>query len=712
MMLSDTNTTLERSREFKEGAFDIGDPILIMEYLRKNAYSNPKRAICQEIMCNARDAHREVGSDKQVIVTLPSRMNPVWSCRDFGPGITPVRMSDVFMRFGKSTKRTDNTQTGGFGIGAKTPWAYTDTFLITTICDIEGHRIKYHYAAVIAENRVPKLVQMADPTATTEPTGTTISFNVEARDQNEFARYTYEVSKYWTTRPSIVGETDYKSHWLISKYKFKNENWGLAENRDSSSIVVIDGIPYALNMDGFREKLTDAERSLVNYNFCEFYFNVGELSVSLNREALYYDDRTTKRIVERIREMISHIRSHYEKLVSTSTTLWDAAIAFKQAVGFFHSCDSFLKGIQWNGMIIPTQSIHGGNVGVEIVHYERSAANDWKFPNKVRRFTRDGRICFTDHSKLIMGDSRSKIEYMFEQDKTLKHVYVFHRRFTGSEYDARYASWLKDTNVMALNPIDIETVPAAPRIPRTKSAKPANRVRVKTYVWSGCDFTDTEIDSDELENGSGIYVPCYRRRAMSDNKCERELDNVRYGLSVSRFRDIFNKSDKIYGIQKDLLPKLGKGWVSLYDHVKNSIKKMAETMNVPETTIISIVSDDYSNRIQSQGKFFELVKKNLDKMPSCVIKYYEESVKLESIATNANFNLRACTLKEDVVSFLKLDNKCLNEIKKMKDAVWSNCKLIGFVNFASYGYNEDTSSHLITYLNAIKQNELPVAEVA
>ena len=82
-------------------------------------YAYPIRTLCQEIMCNARDAHIEVGKrDLPIEVILPSEADLHIRFRDFGPGISPDRMVGVFLLYGSSTKRDSNEQVGGFGLGA------------------------------------------------------------------------------------------------------------------------------------------------------------------------------------------------------------------------------------------------------------------------------------------------------------------------------------------------------------------------------------------------------------------------------------------------------------------------------------------------------------------------------------------------------------------------------------------------------------------
>ena len=85
MKLELKKTKVIRSNEFQDEMFGIGDLALIMDIIRNKMYSNPIRACCQEIMSNARDAHREVFKDNVPIeVKLPTNDDPSFHIRDFG----------------------------------------------------------------------------------------------------------------------------------------------------------------------------------------------------------------------------------------------------------------------------------------------------------------------------------------------------------------------------------------------------------------------------------------------------------------------------------------------------------------------------------------------------------------------------------------------------------------------------------------------------
>ncbi len=174
---------IERSSKFKEANFDIGNKRVVFNILRHKMYSRPIYVICQEIMSNSRDANREIGRGEIPIeVALPNNLSDQIQFKDNGPGITPDRMQNVYLQYGNSTKRDDNTQTGGFGLGAKTPFAYTDSFnIVTTTNDTDGKRRKRTYIAYIDETELGA-VSLVTEQESEEETGTIISLAVQKED--------------------------------------------------------------------------------------------------------------------------------------------------------------------------------------------------------------------------------------------------------------------------------------------------------------------------------------------------------------------------------------------------------------------------------------------------------------------------------------------------------------------------------------------------
>lgn len=336
---------VEKSRNFREESFGVGNLAVVLSILRSKLYSNPIRVVTQEILCNARDAHREIGTPlRPVQVTLPSELNPTLEIKDFGIGISPERMSDVFLRYGNSTKRGDDTQTGGFGLGAKSPFAYTDSFVIETITG--GY--KRTYVAYIDESSIGKLSRMACH-KTKEPSGTTIKIPVQESDFETFRNEFLAVTKYWEPRP----ETGLDLEWEdVSAFSQKNSTLWLESDRIGTGYVcvLIDSIPYLL-----------AQKDVVSHPaYCDdmdYLFNVGlcvatpcgVVSVSANRESLDLSRRNQGVLIDILRDLSTKILTQFQ-------TQLDSCPDFISAVRF---CDKnralfgSRTGFQYKGAEIP-----------------------------------------------------------------------------------------------------------------------------------------------------------------------------------------------------------------------------------------------------------------------------------------------------------------------------------------------------------------------
>jgi len=114
----------------KTGKFTVNDDPHLMSMLSTSLYANPLRTMIQEIMFNAWDAHR-MGNcqDKPIDVYINNTTGLI--VRDYGPGINPEEIDKIYCTYGASTKRSDDKQTGGFGLGSKSPYAYNDSFMVS-----------------------------------------------------------------------------------------------------------------------------------------------------------------------------------------------------------------------------------------------------------------------------------------------------------------------------------------------------------------------------------------------------------------------------------------------------------------------------------------------------------------------------------------------------------------------------------------------------
>ena len=94
--------------------------------LSTTLYSDNFLATVREVICNAWDSHKVSGRrDIPVQIELNQQTLMI---RDFGKGIPHNKMRDIYFDYGGSTKTASEEETGGFGLGSKSPFSYTDFF--------------------------------------------------------------------------------------------------------------------------------------------------------------------------------------------------------------------------------------------------------------------------------------------------------------------------------------------------------------------------------------------------------------------------------------------------------------------------------------------------------------------------------------------------------------------------------------------------------
>ena len=422
MKINDTISQTGVSSELGEQFFSIQDHSMIFDILRSKMYSNPISAICREISCNARDAHREVGkADVPIQIHLPNVNEPFLKIKDFGPGISPERMSNVFIKYASSTKRSDNVQTGGFGLGAKTPFAYSDSFTIKT----NYNGTAYNYACFIDETKIGKLTLLAE-SPTTDSNGTEIIVPVKSSDFSAFVEYVEKSVRHWNVKPIIKGGilAFQPIEMLIS-----GDDWSItqASSWNRAIKLIIDEIEYPLDLTAARSfadlSLIDASRGNIH-----LLFGVGELSLSANREQVYLDKPTKTLIEAKLAKATKEIKEKIQSDISQCSNLWDANIFYRKSVMFAFNKVSFLGELKWNG--IPLHPNGHVDVDCTVLNFSKGKSSRYHgSPEKISR-SHNRSIVFEENSTLCVNDTSLKdvstrhIKKIFEATPNLKSVQV------------------------------------------------------------------------------------------------------------------------------------------------------------------------------------------------------------------------------------------------------------------------------------------------
>jgi len=423
MKLNETKPYLEMSGELEEQFFSIQDQGMIFDILRNKMYSNPILAICREISCNARDAHREVGATEvPVHIHLPNTLEPYYKVKDFGPGISPDRMSNIFIKYTASTKREDNVQTGGFGLGAKTPFSYSDSFSIITVH--EG--IQYNYNCFIDETKVGKLM-LASSTPTKEKNGTEIIIPVLPKNFSDFINWTEQACRHWDVKPIIKGGDIY---WKNPTVILSGDKWAITSSNDyynRSVKMIVDGIEYPVDIDALRKyadgKLIDAAKGNI-----VMYFGVGELSLSASREQVYLDERTQKVIRERLDGIEKEIRKRVVDKIELFDNLWLANIYYRAELRTAFSNIDFLGKLSWRGIQLQDSYVYT-NCSVYTFSKGKHSRKHGLDPNKLTRRL-NNHLPFEENAALFINDLPIKeptprhVKKAFDDNPKLKSLHV------------------------------------------------------------------------------------------------------------------------------------------------------------------------------------------------------------------------------------------------------------------------------------------------
>lgn len=295
MKLMTEETSFETNCVGKETNFQLdADNPIIFQMLRKNIYEDPIGSICREIADNARDAHREVGTPKRPVeISTPGEYLTI---KDYGPGISPERMKNIFCFYGASSKRNNNNEGGGFGLGAKTPFAYTDTFTIETIFG----GIKYTYIAFIDPTQIGK-IKLVSQEKTDECNGTKIKIPVKPHDRSNFCEKIRYYTKWWhlagDAQPKLLGEITEPPEESV----MRGNGWIIYQDSHNNPQIIVNGIPYT-----------------ASNNICQWpskvimIFNVGDLNLSANRESIHFDSDTINQIKLRYENYKKEVKEKLE----------------------------------------------------------------------------------------------------------------------------------------------------------------------------------------------------------------------------------------------------------------------------------------------------------------------------------------------------------------------------------------------------------------
>jgi hypothetical protein len=374
---------LEQNGILRTMAIDLSDKVedraAIIEVLRSKLYSDKILAPIREYSTNAVDSHVEAGIPNIPIkVTLPTQISPEFRIRDYGNGLTEEEFEEIFIKYGRSTKRGTNSQTGQLGLGCKSAFAYGDNFVVVSLKD----GVKTTYNLTINGVCTIIAVEQMEPD---EQTGVEVIIPVDNIDIKSFQNKSIQFFKYWKICPDIrggdVGQIESLRNELAVKPLFCGSDWQVRPVHEyryngEDGIALMGNIPYPINWNIISQKLNlgydkknDVLFQFVRSNKTIFHFNIGELDFSASRESLEYTEKTCKVILEKVQCIFDNIFDILDDKIKSAPSYWNALIIYNQIFGRYeeamfqgdiHRLETYYKNkFSWNNIPIQGGCIYG-----------------------------------------------------------------------------------------------------------------------------------------------------------------------------------------------------------------------------------------------------------------------------------------------------------------------------------------------------------------
>jgi len=698
MKLNDVKPYYESSGDMEEHFFSIQDQGMIFDILRSKMYSNPILAICREITSNARDAHREIGRpDLPIQIHLPVGLEPEYKVKDFGPGISSDRMLNIFIKYTASTKRNDNTQTGGFGLGAKTPFSYSDTFTVTTVVD--GY--KYSYACSIDDTKVGKLI-LLDKVISDEPNSTEIAIRVKPQDFNFFRQWTEQACRHWETKPIITGGSIV---WTDLTKIIEGDRWAVVNDQSNSyynktAKLVIDGIEYPLELDTLRKyadtKLIDSARGTFI-----MYFGVGELTLSANREQIFWDKPTQDKIKARLGIITKEIKQRVEDKINAFPNLWDANVYYRKELSSSFNNLAFLGKLVWK-----THELNNGYVQLKCSNY-RFTRGKWSRktgddPNKLSRSLSTS-LEFSENTQLWINDLPIKdltpkhVKKAFDDDPALKQIQVICPSDSQSEKDLN-----KDIFLDQMQPKRLSSITKAPARAYTPAA---SRLLVFKFDSAAGGFRQVSYDSMEEDTNDKVLATLSRDKYPPNNRWAISSSNKR--VPEHALRTLLSRNNKvsIYGLGQETDPVRIQKEFSDFKSLDTFLDEKVfnnKAINYVEIKVAKTHAYHVDERLLASFDFFE--KEILDEKSVFLSKLHiHKKISAMSLEDQPLLevyeSVKGVISDADVKDFMKKNPDWnLEKANQEFDKKYPLLKVIGSYNFHT------VTDHIAKYVNMIDKN--------
>ena len=295
---------IESSTDSKKMRLSEDASSMVFQLFTKNVYSNPIGTVVREITSNCFDSHTEAGITAPVLIKKhedKSTGTHYISFIDYGVGMSPDRVENIYGVYFESTKRADNEQIGGFGIGGKTPLAYKrstgqgegeydNSFYVVTVYN----KVKYFYC--IYEGSESPIISKLHEEPTKEKNGTEIQIPVLLKDMDKFSKELVGQLYYFENIVFQGFDNEYEGDILTNEYQIiRGKNFLFrGEDYNRNMHVCLGRVAYPIDYDTLGLVSDDYRLPIA------LKLDVGDIGVTVSRESLDYSETTIKMLKKKL----------------------------------------------------------------------------------------------------------------------------------------------------------------------------------------------------------------------------------------------------------------------------------------------------------------------------------------------------------------------------------------------------------------------------
>lgn len=544
MQIKQRHNTVQSSGAIGNNSnFRIAMNAKMFKTLSDSLYEDKVGSIVRELTCNAVDAHRAAGkADVPAEIHVPNAIEPWFSVKDQGIGMSDADVRQIYSTYGESTKDQSNDDIGAFGLGSKTPFAYTDQFTVTSIFD----GMQRVYIAVIGDDGTPT-ISMYSEEATDEHPGMEVTMAVQAEDFRKFEEAIVTQLRFLPVRPTLVNNLSGIKYPVLDKsddISYTDDGITVFLSKSGYYHRVLNGVwltqggvGYPLSISTLGEIPDPVESFLrsIGSGGAIIDFPIGQIEVTASREGISYDPATVKNIINRVTEISSKMCEDAIKRLEDADTDWQRAASFNNEIDVIQFAmqnhPKFSKimpadMIVNNRAYIRTDALVdmnlrakryfkntsrlSGNVDARGEYLERP---DSRYPNQMRSAIVPGE----DTAIFIRDTGKKPVARIRKYCAENNYPRIIFVESEGGTVDATTAQLAKIARALSVNVSDLNKVSDLPLPPTNKRSADARPVAYK-FVKGKNRFDSSSwerlYDNDDLDGQ--VYVPMDRHTILID----------------------------------------------------------------------------------------------------------------------------------------------------------------------------------------------------